>query len=321
MNPLPGTDLVPLAIADIRAARERIAGRVRLTPVVEAAPAKAALPGRVALKLECLQVTGSFKPRGAINALRSLPAAAAARGLVTASGGNHGLAVAYAGYVARVPATIFLPRTVPAAKVEKLRAWGAEPVLVGDVWDESNAAALAHLAARGGTYIHPFADHAVMAGQGTLGLETLEQVPDAATLLVAIGGGGLIAGVATAVKALRPDIRVIGVEPVGAATLHDSRRAGGIITLARIDTAAVTLAPRATHPDTFAIVDRLVDDIVLVDDPAMRAAAEWLWFEHSVAAELSGAASVAALQTGAYRPAADERVVAVVCGAGTDGIG
>lgn len=312
---------MPLTLQDIEQARLRIAGAVRRTPVIEAAPAKAGLPGRVALKLECLQVTGSFKPRGALNALRSLPPEAAARGLVTASGGNHGLAVAYAGHMAGVPATIFLPKSVSPAKVAKLEAWGAEVVVTGEVWDDSNVAALAHAAAGGQAYIHPFADPAVMAGQGTLALELLEQVPDAETLLVAIGGGGLIAGVATAAKALRPGIRVIGVEPTGAPTLLESRRAGSVVTLPSIATAAGTLAPRASDPRTFAVVERHVDDIVLVDDDAMRDAARWLWFEHNVAAELSGAAAVAALQTSAWVPKADERVVAIVCGVGTDGIG
>ena len=310
-----------ITIDDIDAAGRRIDGLVRRTPVTEADPAKAPLPGRVVLKLECLQVTGSFKPRGAINALRSLTPDVAARGLVTASGGNHGLAVAYACKVAGVPAAIYLPESVTREKVEKLRAWDAEPVIVGTVWDESNAAALAHARETGRPYIHPFADPAVMAGQGTLGLEIMAQVPDAETILVAIGGGGLIAGIATAIKARHPGVRVIGIEPVGAATLHESRKAGRVVTLPRIDTAAVTLAPRASDPLTFSVVNRLVDDIVLVDDEAMRAAARWLWFEHNVAAELSGAAAIAALQTGAWRPRRDERVVAIVCGVGRDGIG
>ncbi|MGE0725166.1 MAG: threonine/serine dehydratase [Alphaproteobacteria bacterium] len=309
-----------VTIADIDAARSRIAGSVRSTPVVAADCDQAPLPGRVALKLECLQVTGSFKPRGAVNALRTLPPEVAARGLVTASGGNHGLAVAYAAASAGVPATIFLPESVAPEKVEKLCDWGAEPVIGGKVWDESNAAALAHARDRGQAYVHPFADPAVIAGQGTLGLEIIEQVPDAGTLLVAIGGGGLIAGIATAVKARHPGVRVVGIEPVGAATLYESRRAGRIVTLPRIDTAAVTLAPRASDPLTFGIVDRLVDDIVLVDDAAMRAAARWLWLEHNVAAELSGAAAIAALQTGSWRPRPGERVVAIVCGVGRDGM-
>ena len=312
---------MPLTLADIEHARVRIAGAVRRTPVVEAVPTGDPLPGRVALKLECLQVTGSFKPRGATNALRSLDPAAAARGLVTASGGNHGLAVGYVGQQAGLPTTIFLPESVTPAKVERLKALGATVRVTGRVWDDSNAAALAHAAESGQAYIHPFADPAVMAGQGTLGLEILDQVPDADTILVAIGGGGLAAGLATAAKALRPDIRIVGIEPTGAPTLLESRRAGRLVTLAEITTRAGTLAPRTSAPETFQLIESHVDDIVLVDDEAMREAARWLWLEHNVAAELSGAAAVAALQTGAYRPAAKERVVAIVCGVGTDGIG
>ncbi|BBK30540.1 threonine dehydratase [Stella humosa] len=310
-----------VTIADIERAQARIAGAVRRTPWVEAAPARAALAGRVALKLECLQVTGSFKPRGAINALRSLDPAAAARGLVTASGGNHGLAVAFAGHGAGLPATIFLPETVPAAKVAALKSWGADVRIEGAVWDDSNRAALAHAQSSGQAYLHPFGDPAVMAGQGTLGLEILEQIPDADTLLVAIGGGGLAAGVATAAKARRPGIRIVGIEPTGAPTLYESHRAGRVVTLDRVTTAAGTLAPKATDPRTFAVIERHVDDFILVDDEQMRTAARWLWQEHNVAAELSGAAAVAALMAGAYKPRADERVVAIVCGVGTDGIG
>lgn len=309
-----------VTLDDIRQARARIAGALRRTPVIEAAPARDPLPGRVALKLECLQVTGSFKPRGATNALRSLDPAAAARGLTTASGGNHGLALAYVGWRAGLPTTIFLPESVPAAKVAQFERWSAAVRVTGRVWDESNEAALAHAAASGQAYVHPFGDDAVMAGQGTLGLELLEDVPDAATLLVAIGGGGLIAGVATAVKATKPGVRVVGVEPVGAPTLLESRRAGRVVTLPGIATQAGTLAPRRTAEATFAAVQAHVDDIVLVDDDAMRAAAAWLWREHGVAAEMSGAAAVAALLTGAYAPRPDERIAAIVCGAGTDGI-
>lgn len=310
----------PPDLAAIRLAAQRVAGRIRRTPLVEATQDKHELPGRVFLKLESLQVTGSFKARGALNTLASLSREEVARGVITASGGNHGLAVAYAGHVARTPATIYLPRNVPAAKIAKLEAWGARVVLEGEVWDEANRAALARAGRDGLTYIHPFADPRVIAGQGTLGLELLEEAPALDTLVVAIGGGGLISGVALAAKALKPAIKVVGVEPVGAPTLHDSLKAGRLVELARIDTAANTLAPRRSEPINLQIVARHVDEIVLVDDAEMREAARWLWFEHGVAAELSGAASVAALLAGRYRPGEAERVCALVCGAGTDGI-
>ncbi|MSP89222.1 MAG: pyridoxal-phosphate dependent enzyme [Alphaproteobacteria bacterium] len=320
---MPGPDInTALTLGEFQAAQSRIAGLIRRTPLIPAAPVKIAPAQGLALtlKLECLQVTGSFKARGAISKLRALDPQAAARGIITASGGNHGLAVAYAGHVAGARAVIYLPRTVSAAKVAKLRDWGAEIVVEGDVWDESNRAALARADKEGLAYFHPFADAAVIAGQGTTALEILDQAPDTDTLLVAIGGGGLIAGIAAAAKAVKPGIRIVGIEPVGAPTLHQSVAAGRLVTLERIDTKAVTLAPRRSEQVNLDIIRRDVADIVLVTDDQMRAAARWLWFELGLAAELSGAAAIAALASGAYRPAPGERICAIVCGAGTDGI-
>lgn len=311
-----------IGAAAIAAARARIAGFVRRTPMIAAPPVQShgGVARNLVLKVESLQVTGSFKPRGAINKLKSLPPEALARGVVTASGGNHGLAVAYAGWVAGVPATIYLPETAAPDKIAKLRQWGATVTITGSRWDESNEAALAHAARDDLAYIHPFADPAVVAGQGTLGDEILDDMPDADTVVVAIGGGGLIAGVAAAVKARKPAIRVIGVEPEGAPTLHDSIAAGEIVTLPRITTKVATLAAGRTDAINYDLVRRHVENIVLVSDMEMREAARWLWFELGIGAELSGAAAMAALITGRYLPAEGERVCAIVCGAGSDGI-
>ncbi len=318
---MAGPEAAPPTLDDVRRAAERIRGLVRHTPLLEAAPARehAVIAAQLVLKLESLQVTGSFKARGACNAFAAPPSAALTQGVVTASGGNHGLAVAYAGWISGVPATIYLPTTVPADKRRKLQAWGAQVVVEGNVWDDSNAAALRHAARHGMAYLHPFADPLVIAGQGTVATEILDAAPDVDTLLVAIGGGGLISGIAVAARAMKPGIRIIGVEPTGAPTLLRSLEAGRPAVLDRIDTAAGTLAPRSTDPLNFGIIQRSVERIVLVSDMAMREAAAWLWFEHGVAAELSGAASVAALLSGRYQPAPEERVCAVVCGAGTDG--
>lgn len=311
-----------VTLAEIRAARARIAGKVRLSPVLEVGPARIPVipDSRLVLKLDCLQPTGSFKVRGAMNALQSLPAEQVARGLVTASGGNHGLAVAYAARMAGTRAVVYLPTSAPAAKAEKLKAWGAEVVVEGAVFDEAAVAATARAAAEGMTFLHPFAPPAVVAGQGTIGLEIVEQVPDVDTVLVAIGGGGLIAGVATAIKALRPGVRVVGIEPEGAPTRHASRAAGGMVTLDAITTAAGSLAPRRTEALNFALVSAHVDDLVLVSDAAMVEAARWLWFECGLAAELGGAAAVAAVMTGAVTLPPGSTVCALVCGAGTDGL-
>jgi len=306
---------------EVRAAAARIRGFVRKTPLVTAAPVREQSDATrgLLLKLESLQVTGSFKARGAINAVFALPPAALARGIVTASGGNHGLAVAYAGWAAGVPATIFLPRSVAPDKLAKFARWGAQVKVSGEVWDDSNMAALRHAEAEGLAYIHPFADPAVIAGQGTIALEVLEEARDLDTLIVAIGGGGLISGIAIAARALRPGIRIIGVEPTGAPTLHDSLAAGCVVELTRLDTAAVTLAPRRSAEINFAIIRQTVERVVLVEDRDMREAARWLWRELGVATELSGAAAVAALLAGGYRPAPGERICAIVCGCGTDG--
>jgi threonine dehydratase len=312
----------PPGIEEVRASAARISGFVRRTPLLAATPVRenADLARALLLKLESLQVTGSFKARGAINAVFALPTERLRCGIVTASGGNHGLAVAYAGWAAGAPATIFLPRSVAAEKIKKLDAWGARVVISGEVWDDSNKAALLRAAAEGLTYIHPFADPAVIAGQGTIALEILDQAPDLDTLLVAVGGGGLISGIAITAKAVKPGIRIIGVEPTGAPTLHHSLAVGHLVELASLDTAAVTLAPRRSEAVNLTVIRDSVERVVLVEDEDMRKAARWLWREAGVAAELSGAAAVAALLAGHYRPAPGERVCAVVCGAGTDGI-
>lgn len=311
-----------LKLADINLARDRIADATRRTPIWQVAAAKdAPIPpsAHLWLKLELLQTTGSFKARGAVNKARSLSADELQRGLVTASGGNHGLAVAYVGKLLGVPTTICLPRNVHADKVAKLEALGAKVLIEGANWDQSNVNALAIAAAESLTYIHPFADPLVAAGQGTIALEILEEVPQIDTILVAIGGGGLITGIATAAKAIKPSIRIIGIEPVGAPTLKASLDAGEIVSLPKIETAAVTLAAGRTEALNFETVRRHVDEIVLVTDDDMRDAARWLWSELSIAAELSGAASLAALRNGSVTVKAGENVCALVCGVGRDG--
>ena len=310
-----------LSLEDVRAAAARIEGKVRRTPLIAAAPTKRTLgAGPVSYKLECLQVTGSFKARGAISKLGTLSDGEIAKGLVTASGGNHGLAIAYAGWLTGRPATIFVPENVSPAKAAKIKEWGAELVITGTVWDEANRAAMAHVARSGATYVHPFADPAIMAGQGTIALELFADDPRIDTLIVAIGGGGLIAGIATAAKALNPNIRIVGVEPTGAPTLHASLAAGHVVELAEITTSVPTMAARKTEDINFDIIRRHIQEVVLVSDDEMRDAAQFLWFESGLAVDLSGAAAVAALLTGRVRADAGKRTCALVCGAVPDGI-
>jgi threonine dehydratase len=272
------------------------------------------------LKLECLQVTGSFKARGAANKLLSLTPAEVRRGIITASGGNHGLATAYAGWLGKTRTTVYLPEGASREKAAKIATWGATVVVRGRHWDDANREALAVADREGLTYFHPFADPVVIAGQGTTALEILAQVPDVDDVLVAIGGGGLISGVALTVKALRPAARIIGIEPTGAPTLYESVKAGRVVELSGITTSVPTLAARKTEQINFEIVRKCVEEIVLVTDDAMREAAHWLWFEMGLATDLSGAASLAAVRSGKVRLAAGRKVCALVCGAGSDGL-
>ncbi len=311
-----------IALEDVRRAAERIAPYIRQTPMVRAKCTKDTphADGDLLLKLECLQVTGSFKARGATNKLLSLPGEEVQRGIVTASGGNHGLATAYAGWLGKARATVFVPENVSPEKVRKLEAWGARVVVRGRHWHEANQEALILADRDGLTYFHPFADPVVIAGQGTMALEILNQAADMDDLLIAIGGGGLISGVSLTVKTLRPSIRVVGVEPTGAPTLYESVKAGRIVELPGITTRVPTLAALKTEPINLELVQRYVDEIVLVTDEEMQEAARWLWFEMGIAADLSGAASVAALRGEKVRPAGGHKVCALISGAGPDGL-
>ena len=310
-----------ITLEDIRAAAARIAPHIRRTPLFAATaltdpPTEAELH----LKLECLQATGSFKARGATSKLLTMPPAALARGIVTASGGNHGLAVARAAAQAGVPAHVFVPETTTPAKIARLRGLGAEVEVTGAIWNATAATALTFAEEHGAAYFHPFADPAVVAGQGTLALEILEQGPAPDAVLIAIGGGGLITGMGTALKALAPQTRVIGIEPVGSPTLHASLAAGHVVRLDSVTTRVATMSCAETDAALFEQARQVIDEVVLIDDDAMLAAARWLWAECGLAADLSGAAAMAALQSGAVRFPPGARVVALVCGAGPEGI-
>jgi len=330
---------VGIDLEAFRAARERIRGHVLATPLVRtrasAVPPGCGDVGRgiadlpvndrrlerdLLLKLESLQVSGSFKARGALNKVLSLAPDVARRGLVTASGGNHGLAVAYAGRVVDAPTTVYLPTHTSVAKAARIERWGATVVRAGAVWDEAHAAGLAHAERDGLTYVHPFADAAVVAGQGTLALEILEQAPETDLFVVAIGGGGLVAGIAAAAKLLRSGVRIIGVEPEGAPTLHESLKAGKVIELAEITTAAGTLAPRRSDVLNLSIIRETVESVVLVSDDEMRDAARFLLTEVGIGAELSGAAALAAVLAGRVPFGSALHPCVLVCGAGSDAL-
>lgn len=306
----------------IKAAAERVRPFIRRTPMLRLDHcAGFDLKNEMHLKLECLQVSGSFKIRGAVNRVKSLPPEALANGLVAASVGNHGLATAYMARQSGVPATIFLPRNASPLKEQKLRKLGANVRYEGTVWDEAHEAATVFAKDRSAFYMHPFADDAIVSGQGTVALEMIEQVPQADIYIVAIGGGGLITGLSQVIKAVNPKARIIGVEPVGSPTLHASFAAGHVVRLPQITTRVATMACGRTDEAIYEVARRHVDDIVLIEDDDMQRAAELLWFEFGIAADLSGAASLAALMAGAIDPEPGACIAGLVCGAGVDGLG
>ena len=298
---------------DIQAARRRIAGHVRSTPVLEAGAGSFGLETPLVLKLELVQHTGSFKSRGAFN--KMLASDVPSAGVVAASGGNFGLAVAHAARELGHHAEIFVPDTSPAAKIEGIRGLGADVEIVPGYYHEASVVAAARQAESGALAMHPYDQPEVVAGAGTVGLELAEQVPDADTVLVAVGGGGLIAGVASW---FRGDVRVVGVEPEACPTLHDALRAGAPVDVDVGGLAADSLGPRRVGAIAFAAASAWVERVVLVSDEAIRDAQRRLWHDAHLVAEPGGAASLAGLIAGAYQPAADERVVVVVCGANTD---
>ena len=299
--------------ADIEVARDRVRGHIRTTPVVETGAGAFGLDGSLTLKLELLQHTGSFKPRGAFN--KMLASDVPGAGVVAASGGNFGLAVAYAARSLGHRAEIIVPDTSPAAKIDRIRQMDAVVSVVPGYYHEASVAAAARQAETGALSMHPFDQPEVVAGGGTVGLELSEQVPDADTVLVAVGGGGLIGGIASW---FRGDVRMVGVEPERCPTLHAALAAGEPVDVEVGGIAADSLGPRRVGTIAFAAACAWVDRVTLVSDEAIRDAQRRLWSDAHVVAEPGGAASLAALLAGAYRPSPGEKVVVVVCGANTD---
>jgi len=234
--------------------------------------------------------------------------------VVAASGGNHGAALAYGAWRLGLPATIFLTERASDDRVARVTTWGAQVVKHGAVWDEAHARAVEHAAATGSTYVHPFDAERTLIGQGTLGLELLDDVPALDCVLIAIGGGGLIAGMAAAIKQLRPQTRIIGVEPTGAASMRYAVAAGQVLPLPEVRTIADTLAPRAVCARTLALTQQYVDEIVTVSDAQMVSAMRWLWAECNQLVEPAGAAVIAALQNSAVDIGAHTHPVALICG-------
>jgi threonine dehydratase len=301
---------------DIRGTYGTIRPYLRRTPVigVDLGALTGSGPGAVqptlTLKLEQLQCAGSFKARGAFTnlLLRDVPAA----GVVAASGGNHGVAVAYAAHRLGVPAKIFVPTVSAPAKIQRIRDLGADLVVGGDRYAEAYEAAEEWVANSGALSVHAFDQRETILGQGTLALELAEQAEAIDTVLVPVGGGGLIAGTAAY---FADTVRVIGVEPDGAPTLTRARAKGEPVDAPAGSIAADALAPKRVGDLVFPITQAYVDDVVLVDDDSIRQAQRALWQALRIAAEPAAVVGVAALLSGAYKPAGDEHVAVVISGA------
>jgi threonine dehydratase len=303
--------------------RERIAAvetiirpHIRRTPVIEVAGGDFGLDSvRLTFKLELLQHSGSFKARGAFTNLltREIPRA----GVVAASGGNHGVAVAFAAMKLGVPAKIFVPTVASAEKIGRIRACGADLVVTGERYAEALAASEAWVSQSGALPVHAYDQVETMLGQGTVGLEFEEQAPDLDTLLVAVGGGGLIGGVAAWYSGR---VKIVAVEPETAPTLAHALRAGRPVDSPAGGVAADSLAPKRVGELMFPIAQRYVSSVVLVPDEKIQQAQEALWKVLRVAAEPGGAASLAALLSGGYQPQPGERVAVLVCGGNTTAV-
>jgi threonine dehydratase len=295
-------------LADIEAARSRLDGIARMTPVFPSGTFSRLAGRSVQLKAENLQRTGAFKIRGAVNTIASLAPEERAAGVVAASAGNHGQAVAWAAREAGIAATVFMPRDSPMAKVDATKNYGANVELVGETFDDSLAAALGNVETTAATFVHAFEDERVIAGQGTLGLELVEQLPGLGSLVLPIGGGGFAAGIAIAVRALRPDVRLFGVQaeaicPLAGGTEHRYTIAEGI-------------AVKQPGTLTSSILRDLLDDIVTVTDDEISHAIVLLLERAKLVVEGAGAAPLAALLNGKV-PGRDE-ACAVLSGGNID---
>jgi threonine dehydratase len=282
-----------VSLGDVRAAATRIAGVARRTPLIDVG----GIHGEPAFTVKCenMQPAGAFKIRGAYNMLAQLSPEARAAGVITYSSGNHGQAVALAAQLLGVTAVVVMPETAPRVKVNGAERLGAEVLFAGTTVLDRKSRAESEAAARGLTMVPPFDHPWIIAGQGTCGLEIVEERPSATVVSVPIGGGGLISGVAVAVKALRPMVRIVGVEPVGAPKMTASRAAGHPVTLPKTASIADGLLSIRPGDLTFAHVHALVDDVLTVDDMEIASAVKWLFDNAKVVAEPSGAASVAAV--------------------------
>ncbi|WP_256546401.1 threonine ammonia-lyase [Halobellus inordinatus] len=307
-----------LSLADVEAARDRIEDIARWTPLEYSHTFSDMTGADVHLKLETFQRTGAFKIRGATNRIATLSAAEREAGVVTASAGNHAQGVALAASRSGVDSKIVMPEHAPISKVEATERYGGQTVLYGADYDEAQAKAHEIEREEGRTYVHAFNDEVVMAGQGTIGLEIVDDCPEVDTVVVPIGGGGLISGIATAVKGRNPDARVIGVQAEGAASLPQSLQAGEIRELDAVNTIADGIATRKVGERPFEVIQQRVDEVVTVSDEEIAVALTYLLEREKTLVEGAGAVPLAALLFEAFDYKDGETIVPALCGGNID---
>jgi threonine dehydratase len=307
-----------LELDDVLAARDRVADVARHTPLDYSHTFSDITGADVHLKLECFQRTGSFKIRGATNRIRTLSDEEQDAGVVTASAGNHAQGVALAASRSGVDSKVVMPETAPISKLKATKSYGAEVVLHGADYDEAQAHAHEIEREEGRTYVHAFDDEYIMAGQGTIGLEITDDLPELDTVVVPIGGGGLISGIATAVKAHDPDVRVVGVQAEGASTVAQSLQKGQPEGVDAVDTIADGIAVRKVGEQTFPVIEERVDEVVTVSDDEIATALVLLLERGKTLVEGAAATPLAALLEGKFDYDEDETVVPALCGGNID---
>lgn len=305
-------------LADVHAARGRIRSGIVHTPCKPSQAFQEEVPGHLFWKFENLQRTGSFKDRGALNKLLLLSAEEKERGVVTASAGNHAQALAYHASRLGVVSTVVMPEFTPLIKVVNTRRFGARVIQTGATLSDGFKEVDRLVEEEGLTLVHPFDDEAVIAGQGTIGLELAEQVEEVGTVVVPIGGGGIISGIAVALKTLKPSVRVVGVEAEAAASAKASREARGIVAIESAETLADGIAVKRIGERTYPLIQEYVDDIVTVAEEDIATAILRLLEREKTVVEGAGAVPLAALMTGKIPVKADERVVGILCGGNID---
>ncbi len=309
---------LPITVEHIREARRRIEDDVVLTPCPRSPAFTDVTSCRLHFKMEGMQRTGSFKDRGALNRMLDLTDEERRVGVVTASAGNHAQAVAYHAQRLGIPCTVVMPETAPLVKVMNTRGFGSKVFQRGSVLDDAAVEARRLVDEQGLVMIHPFDDPLVIAGQGTMGLEILEQVPDVDTVIVPVGGGGMISGIAIAIRAARPGVRIIGVESETAPSATASREAGEIVNITSHRTIADGIATKRIGENTFPIIEALVDDLVVVTEEETAQAILLLLERKKAMVEGGGAVSLAALTSGRVQAKPGERVVALLSGGNID---